>query len=52
MTASHGGKRKLSLIIALMQQPTVFIIDEPTAGVDSSPRTVKMQVKFKFEIFF
>ena len=31
---STGNRRKLSLILALMQQPELLILDEPTVGLD------------------
>ncbi|HLY27564.1 MAG TPA: ABC transporter ATP-binding protein [Aggregatilineales bacterium] len=34
-TLPHGGKRKLELAILLVQEPTLLILDEPTAGMAS-----------------
>ena len=33
-TLSHGNKRKIGLILALMHQPELLILDEPTLGID------------------
>lgn len=33
-TLSGGQKRKLSLLLALLHQPKLLILDEPTAGMD------------------
>jgi len=35
---SGGERRKLSLIIALLNDPDIIILDEPTAGVDVAAR--------------
>jgi ABC-type multidrug transport system ATPase subunit len=35
---SGGNKRKLNTFLALMSSPKVFILDEPTAGMDPSSR--------------
>ena len=37
---SGGMKRKLCCAIALMQRPSVLILDEPTAGVDAQSRQI------------
>ena len=37
-TLSGGQKRRLSLLLALIGQPTVLALDEPTAGGDASTR--------------
>jgi branched-chain amino acid transport system ATP-binding protein len=34
-TLPHGGKRKLELAILLVQEPTLLILDEPTAALAS-----------------
>ena len=34
-TLAHGEKRKLELAILIVQQPTLLILDEPTAGMAS-----------------
>jgi ABC-type multidrug transport system ATPase subunit len=38
MDLSGGMKRKLCCAIALMQKPSIMILDEPTAGVDIQSR--------------
>lgn len=38
MNLSGGNKRKLNTFLALMSSPKVFILDEPTAGMDPSSR--------------
>jgi len=41
---STGQKRKLALILAIMHQPRVLFLDEPTAGLDVSTRSVLHQM--------
>ncbi|KAE8385826.1 hypothetical protein BDV23DRAFT_187897 [Aspergillus alliaceus] len=39
-TLSGGNKRKLSLGIALMGNPTVLLLDEPSSGMDAASKRV------------
>ncbi|RKK23812.1 hypothetical protein BFJ69_g15637 [Fusarium oxysporum] len=39
-TLSGGNKRKLSLGIALMGNPTVILLDEPSSGLDAAAKRV------------
>ncbi|OGM40305.1 ABC transporter [Aspergillus bombycis] len=40
LTLSGGNKRKLSLGIALMGNPTVLLLDEPSSGMDAASKRV------------
>jgi ABC-type multidrug transport system ATPase subunit len=37
---SGGNKRKLSLGVALMGNPTVLLLDEPSSGMDAASKRV------------
>jgi ABC-2 type transport system ATP-binding protein len=41
---SSGNKRKLGLIIALMNKPEVLILDEPTTGLDPLMQQIFLQL--------
>jgi ABC-2 type transport system ATP-binding protein len=40
MDLSGGNKRKLNSFLALLSRPKLFILDEPTAGMDPMSRRV------------
>lgn len=44
LTLSGGNKRKLSLAIALMGNPTVVVLDEPSSGMDAAAKRVMWRV--------
>ncbi len=48
---STGNKRKIGIILALMNRPDVLILDEPTAGLDPLMQQVfnKLMLEFKAE---
>lgn len=37
---SHGMKQKVAMSAAILHDPTIFVVDEPTVGLD--PRSVKL----------
>ena len=42
-TFSGGMKRRLNLIAALLHDPTILILDEPTTGVDVQSRNILLE---------
>ncbi|HRF96821.1 MAG TPA: ATP-binding cassette domain-containing protein, partial [Aggregatilineales bacterium] len=46
---STGNKRKIGLILALMNHPDILILDEPTSGLDPLMQQVfnKLMLDFK-----
>lgn len=44
VTLSGGNKRKLSLAIALMGNPSVVLLDEPSSGMDAAAKRVMWRV--------
>lgn len=41
---SGGNKRKLSLAIALIGNPTVLLLDEPSSGMDAAAKRIMWRV--------
>lgn len=48
-TFSGGMKRRLNLIAALLHDPSVLILDEPTAGVDVQSRNILLEFLVNFK---
>jgi branched-chain amino acid transport system ATP-binding protein len=46
---SHGDRKNLEIAMALTQQPTVLLLDEPTAGmgVEDIPKTIALLKELK-----
>ena len=43
-TLSGGNKRKLAVAIALLGNPPIILLDEPSAGMDPEARRFMWQV--------
>jgi ABC-type multidrug transport system ATPase subunit len=46
---SGGQKRKLCIVLALMGNPSLLLLDEPTTGVDATSRREVWQVLHQFQ---
>lgn len=48
---SGGNKRKLNTVLALLSAPRIYILDEPTAGMDPKSRRYISLIKIFLECF-